>query len=622
MQLASPIWIAAGICFCLIAFAIMLQLQKRRRILLQRFAAGTLIGKLTGNISPGKRRIKLYLAILGIFLCFVALARPQYGHHWIDVKKKGIDILFALDTSSSMLAEDIRPNRLERSKLAILDFVTQLGGDRVGLMPFAGSSFVMCPLTVDYSAFEQSLQAVTTDIIPTSGTNLAEAINAAQSTLKNDANHKLLILISDGEDLGGNALQAAQKAAEDGMKIFTVGVGTSEGELIPTMAKGQNEYIKDATGKFVISRLHDQTLRSIATATDGLYAPLGNQGQGLETIYQKKLALIPKKQLEEKRRKVPIERFPWFIGLALLFFVMEYLISGVKSGAPTSGVPAMLKKRFLPTLFLVSACTLHPIPQNSLATPGEESYGNRDYSAAAEFYAEALQKDPENALLQYNSGTAAYKNSLYDEAITSFNKALQSDDLGLQEKAYYNLGNAHFKKGRELRRSNVKKTISHWQDALKAYSSALELQPDNQQAGDNHAVVQEKLQKLRRQQQQQQQNDKDSSKNSQQRNRSKTPTDGDRNNADNQGNQEPGDSTSPDNKDQQQASEQQRQKIQQTPTDQTTQEQQKQPSQRRRSTMTKEEAQQLLKEMKNEEGTLNFIPKTGAKRQDNTGGNW
>ena len=307
----------------------------------------------------------------------MALARPQYGHHWIDVKKKGIDILFALDTSSSMLAEDIRPNRLERSKLAILDFVTHLDGDRVGLIPFAGSSFLMCPLTVDYNAFEQSLQAVSTDIIPTSGTNLAEAISAAQATLKNDANHKLLIMITDGEDLGGNALQAARMAARDDMKIFTVGVGTSEGELIPTMANGQKEYVKDAKDTFVISRLNARMLRSIATATDGLYAPIGNQGQGLETIYQKKLALIPKKELDEKRRKVPIERFSWFIGLALVFFVIEYLIRGVKRAAPTSGVPALLKKRFLPALLLVSACTLAPPSNSAMASPGEESYGNR-----------------------------------------------------------------------------------------------------------------------------------------------------------------------------------------------------------------------------------------------------
>ena len=171
---------------------------------MQSFAGHNLISDLTRSVSTTKRTIKKVLLLGAVFCLFIALARPQYGYHWVDVKRKGIDILFAVDTSASMLAEDIQPNRLQRSKFAIIDFIKRLEGDRVGLMPFAGASFLICPLTIDYNAFEQALQELDTGIIPTPGTNIAQAIQSAEKILHNDANHKLLIVITDGENLDGD----------------------------------------------------------------------------------------------------------------------------------------------------------------------------------------------------------------------------------------------------------------------------------------------------------------------------------------------------------------------------------------------------------------------------------
>lgn len=246
---ATPLWLLGGGFSIVLLVIFYKKMSRRRKKELQRFAAAQLLGKLCANISSQRRLLKKSLLVMAVFCCFVALARPQYGFKWVDVKRKGIDILFAVDTSKSMLAEDVSPNRLKRAKFAIMDFVEQLEGDRVGLMPFAGTAFLMCPMTIDYSAFESSLDAVNTTIIPRGGTDIARAISEAESILTNEANHKILVLITDGENLEGDVLQAAKAAAEKGMTVFTVGVGTSAGELIPLNRNGKTGFVKDASGK-------------------------------------------------------------------------------------------------------------------------------------------------------------------------------------------------------------------------------------------------------------------------------------------------------------------------------------------------------------------------------------
>ncbi|MDJ0623846.1 MAG: VWA domain-containing protein [Desulfocapsaceae bacterium] len=397
MQFAQPIWIFIGLLSCLGLYILQSFMQKKRQRALESFAAKGLLGKLTENVSDSKRNLKLVLLLAGIFCCFLALARPQYGHHWQEVKRKGIDILFAIDTSLSMRSEDVQPNRLSRAKLAILDFVDQLSGDRVGLLPFAGSAFLLCPLTIDYLAFEESLQAVDTSIIPQQGTNLAGAIHAAEAILHNDANHKILILITDGESLQGDGLAAAKEAAARNMTVFTVGVGTPAGELIPIQQNGRREFVKDEEGNFVVSKLDEKALHAIAELSDGLYVPLGNQGQGLTSIYQRKLALLPEKDLAERRQKIPIDRFPWFLGLALVFFVGEFLLNSRKlAGGSLLFRTLQWKKNLGIILFLPFLEVLYPAT-GLCTSPGEEFFTANEYEKANSYYQEALEDDPENA---------------------------------------------------------------------------------------------------------------------------------------------------------------------------------------------------------------------------------
>ncbi len=506
----APLWFPVGAAVIILLLLFYKKMAVNRQRALQRFAASHLLGKLCRNVSSRRRLIKRCLLLAAIACCFVALARPQYGFKWVEVKRKGIDILFAVDTSKSMLAEDVRPNRLKRAKFAIMDFVSQLEGDRVGLMPFAGSAFLMCPMTIDYNAFESSLDAVDTGIIPKGGTDLAVAIGEAGSVLSNEANHKILILITDGENLQGDALAAARDAAEKGMTIYTVGVGTSEGELVPISRDGKSGFVKDEAGNFITSQLDETMLTEIAAATGGLYVPLGVSGEGLETIYQEKLSLIPKEELAEKRHKVALERFAWPLGLAIVLLMLEFAVSGRKSSRSIR-IPfiktAGRRKRQQAAAGVLLLTILFSGAVDLKASEGEDAYGAGDYISASEFYDEQLTEHPDDPVLHYNFGTAAYKNNMFEDAAKAFSEALKSDDLNLQEKAYYNRGNALFQRGSETLETDPQHTMEMWQQAVDSFDGALQLNSMNDDARYNLELVKQKLEQLKKQQEQQKQQD-------------------------------------------------------------------------------------------------------------------
>ncbi|NOX80530.1 MAG: VWA domain-containing protein, partial [Deltaproteobacteria bacterium] len=448
-----------------------------------------------------RRLIKNTLVVLTLACCFIALARPQYGSRWIEVQRRGIDILFAVDTSKSMMTRDVKPDRLERAKLAIKDFVGRLGGDRVGLLPFAGSAFLMCPLTLDYDAFDFSLDALDTNIIPKGGTDLAAAITAAESVLANETNHKILILVTDGENLQGDALAAAREAKKHNMVIYTVGVGTPQGELIPLPRQGKGKFLQDSSGRFVTSKLDETMLTKIAAATGGLYVPLGDVGQGFETIYQRKLALAPKEEHGQRLQKVPVERFMWPLAAAVLLLAFEFLLSGRKPAwsfhLPFIKTAGRRSRRNL-TLFLVACLLAGMAPGVSLASPGEKHFAAGEFEKAEQYYGKALKADPDNPVLNFNLGDAAYKDRRYDRAIAAFKRALRSDDLGLQAKSYYNLGNARFRLGQQSLKSDPEHALQMWQEALKSYESSLKLAPNDRDARYNRPLVKKRLEKLQK----------------------------------------------------------------------------------------------------------------------------
>ncbi|MCI5212397.1 MAG: VWA domain-containing protein, partial [Candidatus Electrothrix sp. ATG2] len=373
---------------------------------------------------------------------FFALARPQYGERWIEVRRKGIDILIGVDVSRSMLVQDIKPSRLGRAKLAVRDFVAKLEGDRVGLLPFAGTAFLMCPLTTDYEAFNASLDTLDVGSIPKGGTDIGTAIRQGGEILSNEANHKILVLVTDGEDLSEDALKAAEEAREQQMTVYTIGVGTPEGELIPA-AEGQvGRFVKDQQGNFITSKLDEQTLTTLAETTGGLYVPLGSMGQGFDTIYERKLSLVPEEEHGQRRRKIPIERFSWPLGAAILLLSLDFLFSGRRSGwalrLPFVKTAGRRKKRAVLSVFVLAiSAVVGFIQPQARASEGEELFKAGDYAGAEIYYQKALQEDDANPALYFNLGGSLYRQQEYNKAADAFTQALATDDLSLQARRYY-----------------------------------------------------------------------------------------------------------------------------------------------------------------------------------------
>ena len=215
MKFAQPIWLLAGLIACAALIWRYRRFDARQRTELKKFASESLIAQLTTSVSPARRQLKRALVVAGVACLALALARPLVGFRWDEAKRKGLNLLFAVDTSRSMLAQDVKPDRLTRAKMAVEDLLAKMDGDRVGLIAFAGNAFLQCPLTLDYDAFRQSLDVLDTKIIPRGGTDIASAIHEAEAALEGKGNNeRILVLLTDGEDLEGSALEAARAAAE------------------------------------------------------------------------------------------------------------------------------------------------------------------------------------------------------------------------------------------------------------------------------------------------------------------------------------------------------------------------------------------------------------------------
>jgi Ca-activated chloride channel family protein len=293
---------------------------------LAQLAAPEFLDGLTSSYSPARRAIKNVLLVLAAAGVGLALARPQWGEQAETSHLLGQDSLFILDCSRSMLASDITPNRLQRAKLAILDYVQRSSRGRVGLVAFAGQAFLQCPLTFDYGAFRDALMAIDDKTIPIPGTDVGRALDEAYRAMDKGERRKELVLLTDGEDLEKGGVRTAEALAKWGVVVFTVGVGTAAGAEIQVLnEQGKAELVRDSRGEVVRSRLDEPTLRAIAQATHGAYYPLGSLGEGLAKV---RLAL---EQLDTDSgaaptRKFGVDRFHWPVAGVLALLVVESLI--------------------------------------------------------------------------------------------------------------------------------------------------------------------------------------------------------------------------------------------------------------------------------------------------------
>ena len=298
---------------------------RRKSALLERFASPALLRHILLGVSPGRQAAKAALLMLAAVFMILALIEPQMGYRWRELKRTGVDIMIALDTSKSMLASDVAPTRLSAAMRKIEDLMNILDGDRIGLVVFAGSSFLQCPLTLDYGALRTLLDSVNEETIPLPGTAVGKAIDKCLAAFdQKERKYKTIILITDGEDHEAKALDAAKAAREAGVPVYTVGVGTRAGAYIMlTDEQGNKVRLKARDGSAVKSHLDEKTLREIAVLTGGKFARADDQEWPLDRIYREKIEEMEERELAAKKLKRYEHRFQYPLAIALLLLLVE-----------------------------------------------------------------------------------------------------------------------------------------------------------------------------------------------------------------------------------------------------------------------------------------------------------
>jgi Ca-activated chloride channel family protein len=641
---------------------------RKRQELITQFISARLLGALKVGVSPSRQKWRMVLLVAAVTCLTLSLARPQWGYSWEEAKQRGLDIIVAIDTSNSMLAEDVPPNRLARAKLAALDLMRHAKTDRLGLIAFAGDAFLTCPLTLDDAAFGQSVDALDTHAISQGGTAVAEAINTAREAFKEEAeNHKALVIFTDGEDHDGGAVKAAETAAKEGMRIYTIGIGSPDGELLRIRDEhGRTDYIRDDDGNPVKSKLNETLLGQIASAAGGFYLPLRGTTT-MDTLYDhpRGLGSLPKATNSSKLLRQYHERYHWPVAFAIILLIVEMFLPDRKlrraQSAASSGSLAQAAEAAAVILLIV-------LPMTALAGPGraQRDYDQGRYQDALKDYQELLDAKKDDPRLHFNAGAAAYQGRQLDEAAKQFNDALISPDLQLQERAYYNLGNTYFRMGQRPppggaggmvpAGQDLEATKKNWEQALQHYESALKLNPLDDDAKFNRGLVQRRLEELKKQQQQQQQNqsnksdDKQDQNKNQQNQQSKNDQNKDKqqqqqqqdqkqdsqaNSGQKQDNQKPDQKQeqSAEQKQQDQQSQAQQQKDQQKKDqqarnqanqdqDQSKEEAEREAAMMAAGQMTPQQAQQLLDAQKGDEQVLKLAPPEKHNSQGRPFKNW
>jgi Ca-activated chloride channel family protein len=475
--------------------------------LLVQFIEARLLSQLTVGISPTRQKIRFGCLVCAVALLVVTLARPQHGFDLQEIEQRGLDIVVAVDTSKSMLATDIAPNRLARAKLAALELMQKAGTDRMGLVAFAGNAFLECPLTIDNTAFQQCVQALDVNAIPQGGTAIAAAIKTALTAFKEDSRHKVLVLLTDGEDNDTGALEAAQNAAKAGLKIFTIGIGTAAGDLLRvTEANGNSDYVRDEQGNVVKSHLNEALLQQIAGATGGFYLPLRG-ANAIDTLYDRGLAPLPKTEGKERLVRRYHEQYHWPLALAMLLLLAELFLperkrktndSEVRSSGFSRSVPPEggTPNKTAPATAAMMALLLLPVAVNASPASALREFKSGYYTNAMQEFERLAQANTNDLRLIFNAGAAAYRATNFDTALNAFQAATLSPDLKLQQQAHYNLGNTLYRLGElkfEPDTEGLTALEENWQRAIKSYEHAAQLNTNDTDVAYNLAFVKTQL---------------------------------------------------------------------------------------------------------------------------------
>lgn len=446
---------------------------------------------------------KSILIILSVASIVLALAKPQWGFVWENIYVHGTDIVIAIDVSNSMLATDIKPNRLTVAKRKILDLLNVLDADRVALVAFSGYAVRLCPLTSDYQAITMFAEYLSPSLISLGGTNISDTINTSVSFLKEfspqESVGKFIIMITDGENTSNiDPITEAKIAAQNNIKIFTIGIGTTEPSPI---VQEDGTFKRDHMGNIVLSKLNESTLQSIADITGGIYMRFTLDDMDLQTIYKKyirkDISLADTKGQPVNKKKVWADRFQWFVLFAILCLFIEFLIQDFFVSSLSKKASATILHKGLYCFFVFGlSCILGT--STLLASSIQDAfkaYKNKEYDNSWKAFESAEIDNPTSFELAYNKAVAAYRAGRYYKAKQGFEKSSKTSNKDLAFKSYFNLGN-----------TNV--ALSDLPNAIKAYEKALEINPNSEEAQKNLDYVKKLIEEQKKQTQSNSNNDK------------------------------------------------------------------------------------------------------------------
>jgi Ca-activated chloride channel family protein len=547
----------------------------------------TLLSKLIEGHRKNEWLVRAALMTL-VVLCFVlALARPQWGDEKRTAQRKGVDIIFMVDTSLSMLAEDIKPSRLEKAKFEIETFVRNLRGDRIGMVTFSGSGFLQTPLTLDHAAFLLFLDAVQVGFLPDPGTSLLQAVQLAiRAFPQKELKYKALILFSDGEDHEGGIEKIIEEAKQANVRIYCIGLGTAEGEPIPLKnEKGERSgFKKDRNGQMVMTKLNQPLLERLAKETGGIYLP-ATPGEKEVDVILKHLRGWGEQQFAEKMVVEREDQYQVFLILALILLIAEMLVR--RKNGKNHATLACFAAFFLFTGFFETS-------QNTVKK-GNEHFQNKRYQSALEAYRKVQVKNPDSPEVLYDLGTALYKvDSLQESAQDLEAASKKAQDPLLKARALYNNGNVQYRLG-------------NFEEAIDSYKQALTLDPSDKDAKYNLEFLQKKKKQMDKKNEEQKKDDQkkddqkqDKQKKDQQQNQQQ------QNQQQNQGQQDQKDQQGQQGKDQDQQQKDEQNKDQQDqqqpkPQDQKDQNQQQQQKDQEQKEKEKQEEQQKQDQQQKEQ---------------------
>jgi len=489
------LFLALGAVF-LLAYA-----WKRRKQVLKELGSTTQLKTLIPNSNSQKTFLRYSLVFIAFLMIIISLISPRWGYEWKQVETKGTNIMVAFDVSASMMATDISPNRLTRAKIEISKLIDRLQGDRLGLIVFAGDGFLQTPLTHDYLLVKDWLGKISIDSVSEPGTSIKSAIETARKAFKHVASEsKALVIISDGEEQDKETVLEAARAYEEGVKIFTIGIGTEKGSPIEL----DSGLVKDESGNIVISRLDDTLLKKVAESAGGRYIRSTTGDFHIDQLYFQFINENLKDEVQKSgKTKKWYETYQIFMAIAFLALILEFLLSFSFDWSQKLKLPRKKPKIILLflTLNLMNSSPVKANLFNPKLWAGDFALSSNNYKKARANYEGVLVEEPRNPRLNYNMGISNYRQGFYQEALLNFGRSAEnSSSKKLKQKAFYNLGNTYFK-------------LEDYPNAISAYEQALKIDSNDEDARHNLELARRMLEQEKQEGKNQSQEDQNQQKN-------------------------------------------------------------------------------------------------------------